>query len=113
MGSTTITIGMALMMLTIWLGRIKVILQSLKKWHKNKRVEDLKPILTVIKLFLFDIIVTLGTVIIVGSPNSTFAITFIISVNAITTIFGELFFRLSDWYAENLTKNSMKQAEVI
>lgn len=110
---TELTIGMALALLTIWTGRLKAVLDSIKEYKKTKNTMHLKPIIKVIKLFAFDIAVTMGTILIVGSPNSIFAVTFIIAVNAITTILAELFFKLSKLYSDNLRKESMKEAEYV
>lgn len=108
---TNITIAMALGMLTVWFGRLKAILESIKHYKRTKDTRELKPLLKVLKLFAFDIAVTIGTIIIVGEPNSIFAYQFIIACNFLTTIGAELFFRVSSWYSENLRKESMKEAE--
>lgn len=110
---TYMTISMALGLLTVWCGRLKAIIDSIKEYKKTKDTRQLKPILKVIKLFTFDIIVTIGTVIIVGNPNSIFAIQFIIACNFLTTIAAELFFKMSKLYSDSLRKESMKEAQYV
>ena len=105
-----LTIAAALALLTVWMGRLKAILDSIKEYKRTKDTRQLKPIIKVIKLFAFDILVTLGTIIIVGQPSSMFATQFIIACNATTTILAELFFRLSKLYSDSLRKESMKEA---
>ncbi|MGL5710448.1 MAG: hypothetical protein ACRCW9_06385 [Cetobacterium sp.] len=108
-----LTIGAALALLTIWAGRLKAVIESVKEYKRTKDTRQLKPIIKVIKLFAFDIIVTLGTILIVGQPSSMFATQFIVMVNAITTILAELFFKLSKLYSDSLRKESMKEASYI
>lgn len=110
---TQLTIGLALALLTVWTGRLRAVIESIKQYKKTKDTRQLKPIIKVIQLFAFDIMVTIGTIVIVGNPNSIFAVQFIIAVNAITTLLAELFFKLSKWYSDSLRKESMKEAQYV